>query len=287
MAKRGLTGVRVLTAQPFFIVSSGRSGTAMLHKALSAAGRIEMHHEYMVNIVQPLAVRRYLGLADRSNTLETLEKSHAAAVRYSEAIFWGDSSNKLSWLIPELAELMPEAKFVHLVRDGRKVASSYFHKLGSECYDDRSNAILQAHYDDPARALAPPPEKKYWWPVPRKTDALAEAFRRFDQFERIAWHWAEINRVIAGSLSTLPASQKHFVRLEDLQNSAQEVRTLFQFLNLHYRDEIGAMFARPHNVNHPEDKLLDPDQAAQFERIAGAAMTELGYAQRAEYVVNY
>jgi len=163
-----------VSARPFFIVSSGRSGTAMLHKALSAAGNIEMHHEYMVNIVQPLAIRRYLGLTDKYKALKVLVESHVSAVQYSEAAFWGDSSNKLSWLIPELAELLPEARFVHLVRDGRKVASSYFHKLGDECYDDRSTAILQAHCDDPARIPAPPPEKKYWWPVPRHDDPVAQ-----------------------------------------------------------------------------------------------------------------
>ena len=53
-----------MSARPFFIVSSGRSGTAMLHKALSAVPGVEMHHEYMVQITQPLAVRRYLGLVE-------------------------------------------------------------------------------------------------------------------------------------------------------------------------------------------------------------------------------
>ncbi|HEY5347723.1 MAG TPA: sulfotransferase, partial [Rhizomicrobium sp.] len=166
-----------MSAAPFFIVSSGRSGTAMLHKALAAVPGVEMHHEYGVQIAQPLAVRRYLGLIDDHETARTLRQTHGAAVHYSPAEHWGDSSNKLSWLIPDLAALFPEARFVHLVRDGRKVASSYFHKLGAECYDDRSNAILQAHYDDPLAAPAPPPEKKYWWPVPRKSDSMAARFR--------------------------------------------------------------------------------------------------------------
>ena len=271
----------------FFIVSSGRSGTAMLTKALSAAGDIEMHHEYMVHIVQKLGVRRYLGLADAAEAMQVLRETHAAAVHYSTAGHWGDSSNKLSWLIPELAALLPQAKFVHLVRDGRKVAGSYFRKLGEECYDDRSTAILQAHVDAPARHPAPPPEKKYWWPLPRRADPGAAAFRRFDQFSRIAWHWAEINRVILDSLAALPPGRSHFARLEDLQADAQAVRTLFHFLNLSYRDEHGALFARPHNVNRPEDRLLDDTQRPAFARIAGGMMQRLGYAGRAEYVVNY
>jgi hypothetical protein len=273
--------------QAFFIVSSGRSGTAMLHKALAAAGDVEMHHEYMVEITQPLGVRRYLGLATSEEATRVLSETHMASIRFSEAAHWGDSSNKLSWLIPELAALLREAKFVHLVRDGRKVAGSYFRKLAAECYDDRSTSILQAFFDDPARNAAPPPDKKYWWPLPRKDDAVAQKFRAYDQFSRIAWHWSEINRVILHSLDVLPAARSHFIQLEDLYASPRSVQGLFHFLNLPYRDEHFAMFARPHNVNRPEDELLTPNQAAQFDVIAGTMMTRLGYGEREEYVVNY
>jgi hypothetical protein len=273
--------------QAFFVVSSGRSGTAMLQKALSAAGNIEMQHEYAVDIVQPLAMRRYLGFASEADARDILRATHAAAIHYSEAAHWGDSSNKLSWLLPELASLLPQAKFVHLVRDGRKVASSYFHKLGAECYDDRSSAIFQAFYDEPARNPAPPPEKKYWWPCPRRGDPLARKFRSFDQFQRIAWHWTEINRVILDGLQQLEPSRKYFVRLEDLQESADSVRGLFDFLSLGYRDAHSAAFARPHNVNRPEDRLLDAAQRSQFDAVASWMMDRLGYAGRPEYVVNY
>jgi hypothetical protein len=275
------------TTEAFFVVSSGRSGTAMLHKALSASPAVEMHHEYMVHIVQPLAVRRTMGLVDTAEAKRVLTETHLAAIRYSEKQHWGDSSNKLSWLIPELAELLPQAKFVHLVRDGRKVASSFFHKLADECYDDRSTAILRAHVGDPLGTVPPPPEKKYWWPLPRQDDPAAGVFASYDQFARIAWHWAEVNRVILEARAALPPRQSLFVRLEDLRGSPNVVRGLYEFLNLPYRDEHFAMFARPHNVNRPEDRLLDEKQRAQFETVAGSMLARLGYSSRAEYVVNY
>ncbi|MEJ1968011.1 MAG: sulfotransferase [Rhizomicrobium sp.] len=273
--------------QPFFIVSSGRSGTAMLHKALSANPDVEMHHEYAVQVAQPLAVRNYLGLVSRGEAMRILHETHGAAVRYSEAAYWGDSSNKLSWMIPELAQLLPDAKFVHLVRDGRKVAGSYFRKLGAECYDDRATAILQAHYDDPAAVPAPPPEKKYWWPVPRRDDPLAGPFRSFCQFERICWHWAEVNRVILDALGHVAAARTLFATLEDLHARPEAVRRLHDFLGLPYRDEAFAAFARPHNVNRPEDRLLNAGERARFDALAGGMMARLGYAGRDEYVVNY
>lgn len=259
----------------------------MLHKALVSVPHVDMHHEYMVHIVQPLAVRRFMGLATRAEAEAVLSATHAAAVHYSDADLWGDSSNKLSWLIPELASLFPEAKFVHLVRDGRKVASSYFHKLADECYDDRSTAVLAAHLADPAHVTPPPPEKKYWWPLPPKNDPLSANFLRIGQFGRIAWHWAKINEVIVDELSRLPPSRSLFVRLEDLRADENSLRTLYHFLNLDYRADYFALFARPHNVNRPEDKLLDEAQHAQFDEIASGMMQRLGYSSRPEYVVNY
>ncbi len=272
-------------AEPFFIVSSGRSGTAMLHKALCADPQVEMHHEYMVHIVQPLGVKRYWDSVSRDEAMRILDATHGAAIRCSTAVHWGDSSNKLSWLIPELAALFPRAKFVHLVRDGRKVASSYFHKLGDENYDDRSTGILQSFHD--GLGPAPPPEKKYWWALPRKGDQAAERFRAFDQFQRIAWHWAEVNRVVSQSLASIAPERQHFVRLEDLVSSGDAVRSLWRFLGLRLRDDQLRMFARPHNVNRPEDKLLDATQRTAFDGIASEAMTRFGYADTPEYVVNY
>ena len=276
-----------MSARPFFIVSSGRSGTAMLHKALSAVAGVEMHHEYMVQIIQPLAVRRYLELVEGEAAMKTIGETYGAAIHYSHANHWGDSSNKVSWLIPELAAAFPKARFVHLVRDGRKVASSYFHKLGDECYDDRSTAILQAHYDAPQTHAAPPPEKKYWWPLPRHGARDAEIFRAFSQFERICWHWAEMNRLALEELSRLPPERTMFVRLEELRAAPSGVRALYDFLDLPWRDEVYGAFARPHNVNRPEDRLLDPVQRRQFDAIAGDMLARLGYAGRPEYAVNY
>jgi len=124
------------------------------------------------------------------------------------------------------------------------VSGSYFRKLGDECYDDRSTAILQAHYDDPRANPAPPPEKKYWWPVPRRDDPVNPAFRAFGQFGRIAWHWAEINRTILASLAALNPDRKHLVRLEDLRESRDSVKNLFAFLHLPCGDEQLEAFER-------------------------------------------
>jgi hypothetical protein len=273
-------------ATAFFIVSSGRSGTAMMVKALSAADDITIEHEYWVREIQPLAVRRYLGLADEHEAAAILSAAHGAALISAKTRLWGDSSNKLSWLIPDLARLFPQARFIHLVRDGRKVASSYFHKLGNECYDDHSTAVL-AEYLAGRGDQAPPPEKKYWWPQPKNGEPWAKEFPRFNQFQRIAWHWSEINRVILRDLKDVPEHRRMQIRLEDLRSQPSTVTSLLGFLGIPYSDSFVSAFARPHNVNRPVDTMLTPEQAAQFALLATPMMKRLGYAGQREYAVNY
>jgi len=275
------------TTEPFFIVSSGRSGTAMMERLFALFPQVDMHHEYMVHHVQPAACAYQMGILSREQALDVLRLTHASAVHYSTAPVWGDASNKLSWVIPLLDELFPTARYVHLVRDGRKVASSYFHKLAGECYDDASTAIMQAFYDADGVLPAPPPEKRFWWPLPRHDDAMAKPFRAFDQFERIAHHWSVINQVIARDLALIDPARHHVVRLEDLVTRAQARQDLLNFLRLPWDDRVATLLMRPHNVNRPEDYPLTPKQTEQLWRLAGDTMREFGYHERPEYRVAY
>jgi hypothetical protein len=273
--------------QPFFIVSSGRSGTQMMEKLFQTFPQVEMHHEYLCTHVQPLAVRHYLGLAALEEVVETLEALHGRAVRYSSCALWGDSSNKLSWLIKGLDTVFPQAKFIHLVRDGRKVVSSFFHKLAGECYDDQSAKILQAHVDDPRAHPEPPPEKKYWWPPPRPGTPLAQEFRGFTQFQRICFHWAEINRVILADLGELPPERRRAYKLEELVADREALRDFLNFLDLPWHDHLFQLIQRPHNVHTPRDFPLSPEQTAQFLALAGDMMAYFDYDRAPEYRVIY
>lgn len=273
--------------QPFFIVSSGRSGTQMMEKLLSTFPNLEMHHEYLCTHVQPIAVRYYLGLMSFREVCETLAKLHGSAIHYSRADLWGDSSNKLSWLIEGLHELFPSAKFIYLVRDGRKVVSSFYHKLGDECYDDRSTAILQAYLDDPVKNPSPPPEKKYWWNLPRPGASQAEAFLSYNQFQRICFHWGEVNRFILDKLAKIAPERKRTYKLEELVSDSDLLRDMLAFLNLPYSDSLFSMLQRPHNVNVPRDYPLTKEQREQLMTLAGDMMRYFGYDQTEEYRMVY
>ena len=158
-----------------------------------------MHHEYMCTHIQPLALKYHLGLISEADLVKALKKLFSSSVYYSRKKFWGNSSNKLSWIIPVLNKVFPRAKFIHLVRDGRKVVSSYYNKLKKECYDNYSTEIIKNWIDDPNSYIEPPPENN-WWNIPKLSSPIRSTYDKFNQFQRICYHWKSVNQAIENGL---------------------------------------------------------------------------------------
>ena len=279
-----------MPTQPLFVVSSGRAGSATMTKLLSMVPGVEMRHEYLVHIMQPLAFKYHCGFVPFEEARDKIMEVYSSAIFYSKAKIWGDCSNKASWLIHPILRTFPKAKFIHLIRDGRKVASSYYHKLASECYDDKSVEITRAWINRTGVELirasipTPPYEKKYWWPLPSNIE--------WDRFQRVCWHWQEINRVILKELEQVDRDRQLTIRLEDLVNEKLAVpELLLDFLGLEVDHELFremiAFLQTPHNVSTPVDSLLTLKQTKQFWSIAGEMMFKLGYENSEEYRVDY
>lgn len=275
------------SVQPIFVVGCGRSGTQSLARMLSSLDDVTMHHEYMIHHVQPLGAKYHHGLVDRHQVQEVISQLHGAALSFSSTAIWGDCSNKLAWFIDVLAEMFPAARFVHIVRDGRKVVSSLFHKLGDECLDDRSNAAFRAWVAEPETAPMPPPEKKYWWPEAREGDPEKAEYPDFDHFERIAFHWAQINREINRQLAAVSPDRWLRLKLEDIVSDRKSLQALVRFVGAEAAETQYQLMAKPHNVIKPVNYRMTDQQMTSFWRLAGAEMERLGYTDRQEYDLAY
>jgi hypothetical protein len=140
---------------PFFIIASARSGTTFLRLTLNAHPEVAVPPEsrFITELYRGEAeVDRDPFLHDLSNhkrfkawglSVDAVAAEIGDRVRlpYSEAIAaayrayarkegksrWGDKTPRYIQNIPLLVELFPDARFIHLVRDGRNVALSYSH----------------------------------------------------------------------------------------------------------------------------------------------------------------
>ena len=270
-----------------FILGSGRSGTRQMFKLLSGELGLEVYHEYLCTHIQQAAALYFMGRLSRADLQDEFMRLHGAAIHYSSAKYWIDCSNKLSWIIEPISELLPQSKFVLITRDGRKVVSSFFHKLADEIYDDLSVNVLQDWLNKTQQGPRPPPEKRYWWNIPQVNQPYAEEFRSFNQFQRICYHWTEVHRVVLESFEHLPSDRWLVFKLEELTASKAALARFLEFVGVGFREDHLETLKTPQGVIFPMDFKLSPQQVQQFWHIAGSMMERLGYSASDEYSMKY
>jgi Sulfotransferase family len=138
---------------PFFIVASARSGTTMLRIILNRHSRIAVppesrfitelwdgsqevdsdsflrklaeHQRFTAWELSIDSVRKELGDRPQVSYHDAISAAYCAYARSKGKELWGDKTPRYVEHIPFLANLFPQSRFVHLVRDGRDVALSY------------------------------------------------------------------------------------------------------------------------------------------------------------------
>src|SRR5579859_1525478 len=149
----------VATIAPFFIVGSGRSGSTLLRMMLASHPRLTIPPEtwYLAPLLQRLSIDRPLN-ADEIESAISIVTSHyrwpdmkldqrdfrrevARLVKpylrdLVEVVYrshlqaegkarWGDKTPAYIEILPQLAKMYPNSRFIHLIRDGRDVAKSF------------------------------------------------------------------------------------------------------------------------------------------------------------------
>jgi hypothetical protein len=156
----------------FFFVGSGRSGSTLLRLLLMGHSRIHIPPEtwFIIPLVERLPLHEPLSAAQVREAVEIITNDYrwqdmgiAATDLKSSAVGLhqphlrdiidliyndllrplgkarlGDKTPPYIAIVPQLASLYPEAKFIHLIRDGRDVAISFV-QLGfaQRCHDGR------------------------------------------------------------------------------------------------------------------------------------------------------
>ena len=262
-----------------FILGSGRCGTKALVKMLAGTPDLEAHHEYVRYYYQKEAVLYFEGMISYEDMCVRLASIYDGATYYSEAKTFLDSSHKLVWCADVLQKTYPKAKYVHLIRDGRKVASSFYNKLN--IHQDKATKEFREYkaskkwetYNLPM----PPPSEKYWWPTTEYNT----------RWERICWYWATMNDIIERFV-VKSDSESIQIRLEDLTTNINELKRFLDFVEVPFRASYWDALQRPDHVYVPINYSLSSWQRDKFNEIATSTMERLGYnINEDEYNVKY
>jgi hypothetical protein len=279
-----------MNKNPIFIVSSGRSGSQLFHKLFSTIKHINANHEFNIMSYKPEIVKFMNSGSnqDLKDLNESLNNNYYNYIDKESEKIWQDSNYSIAPILDILLKKYPDAKIIHLVRSGLKVASSWFNKLGDEIYGDIEVKNLQEYLLRRDPAILPLREKKNWWYIPSNRINSDINFNNLSQFERICYHWVFSYSWINEHKNFLSKKENYkIIKLEDVVNSEISLKSLFDLLEIDYKVKYFISIQVPHNVNKPINFQLTPEQHKKFIAICGNLMSELGYDIYDQYKVNY
>ena len=154
---------------PFFVVGSGRSGTTLLQSILNghsrlyippethfiealAAGlplsdpltaeqvqdavdRITTHWRWSANKIDSSELLAEAVALDRPRMADILNIIYQQHLRRTGKPRWGDKTPRYIRYVPQILAIYPDARFIHLIRDGRDVAISMANVNWGPSYD--------------------------------------------------------------------------------------------------------------------------------------------------------
>ena len=237
----------------FFILSTGRCGSTTIAKALSSISGISCIHETEPKLIRE-AHDYLVGTLDMRTLVEILRKTRTPADYKSN---YGESNQKLSFMVNALRITFPEADYIWLVRNGLDVVASTYYRgwyLPGECHLHKwSTYRIQAD---------------------RLGVMSSTEWNALDNFSKNCWYWAWTNQKIEHDLKMTKARYK-LVRLEELSSKLPEVAS-FLGVNLQKSIEVPVMnVAQKGKGKTTKIQYWDSSQRAAFKLWCGPLMDRL------------
>jgi hypothetical protein len=243
--------------QPVFIVSTGRTGTTFL-------ARLLQQHPSVYGCHEPRPSLRTLGLdfvyGKTSHTaagraFRRWRSPYAHYCRIHDCRFYIEANNYLFSLVDVIRNVIPHARFIHIVRDGRDYVRS---ALSRNWYHPQDYTYrLQA-------SLFP-------------ADPYASQWQNMSRFEKICWEWQKKDSLILSATQDAPDTlHVTFESMFDDPSCTGLIRVL-TFIGIDdemVRQKALSSIAHKHNAMPryavPRWQEWTARQKEIFERIAGA-----------------
>jgi acetyltransferase-like isoleucine patch superfamily enzyme len=197
-----------------FVLSTGRSGSQAISKVFAQHDNIDSFHEPHYQIIR-ISTELEHGVITREQAKFELQSIYCNSLVYSRNIVYLESEHRLFNLVQILKELIPESKFIWLIRDGRDVVSSTF---GRGWYNPDKEAGAK-----PLINKIPGIWDYYRLDADKAGIIDHDDWVKMDIFSKNCWYWSYVNESIERQLSSLRKEDKFFVKIENLSNSITEL----------------------------------------------------------------
>lgn len=257
--------------QPIFIFGSPRSGTTFLGSCLAELPELSYHFEPVLTKAAVRYVYTQQWSQSNAQIFYRLVYSWLMRLHADGDLIFAEKTPRNSFIIPFLYEAFPNAKFIHIIRDGRDVAISLAKRPWYRQDMNGSGAKDPGGY--PFGSMA-----RFWV----ESDRIQE-FETTDDIHRCIWLWRKyVTHALEGA-QVLPSAQYHELKYEDLVINPQgECERLLDFMAINHPEsrkllqQVITKKARPNSIGGWQTQL-DSQQLASAYQEAGDWLKKLGY----------
>jgi hypothetical protein len=253
-----------------FIIGAARSGTTFLGDCIGRLPEVTYHHEPPATKAAGRYVYEGLWGYRRAREFYRLVYRWLVRVERDGDLRFAEKTPTNIFLIPFLAKAFPDAKFIHIIRDGRDASSSHMHKPWLRAEDAWSGER------EPGGYLHGP------WPSFWVEPERREEFLRTSDARRMAWAWRRYTEAGLRDGRALGPDRYHELRYEDLvREPLDEAERILDFLGIGRkasRDSFSsaAMRADDSSVGTWRSTFY-PSEMGESESEAGDLLRQLGY----------
>jgi hypothetical protein len=248
-----------------FVLSTGRVGTATLAALLGLAKNIFTYHE-PEPLLYGLSKLSY-EYSDNTDVSKVLQEAFFVARHelMERSLDYGmgyiESSPQATFLAPYIQKVVPDVRFIHLVRDPRDVVRSGMRRKWYE-----------GHGADKTRI------------IPRPGSSAGREWESYSAFKKNLWLWNETNSWILQFTSGVPAERILLLRSEDVFGASEEaIKKLFTFIGSSLppgrkiAHVLGKKLNQQKTGTFPESEIWSDEMQGDLLKITGRTAQSLGY----------
>ena len=244
-----------------FVLSTGRTGTETLKHLFELSDRVSAFHEPEPQLLEERKRARVEVYDQAAKYTKIFARARGAAL-YREVLrgkIYAETSARLTFFAPVIAELLPNARFIYIHRHPGGIVRSGMRR---KWYVD--------HEADYARI------------EPAPNEAAKKEWDTWDPFTKICWYWDAYNRFSLNFAESIDSSRVLSLDAGSIFDGSAAAR-IFSFIGAEAppQSKISAVLSKKHNAQHSEQfprfENWPPEMRRVLYNIAGDTMRSLGY----------
>jgi hypothetical protein len=255
-----------------FALSTGRAGSHTLTSLLNLSPQVRAFHEPAPQLLAETldAFHHVWDDPDRFREVLIDAKSVDIGIARLRGKIYAETSNRMSFLAPVIAELFPRAMFIYLHRHPADVVRSGMRR-----------GWYHNHPWDPYRMF------------PAMHDAASAAWPDWDSFAKTCWYWHSINEFCLKFIGSIAPERCLMLSFEELMDADSDawmkiyglldvepphLYAVREVLSRRENEQKTGRFAAPSEWNDAQWEVM--------QRIVGQTAQKLGYTTRGKALVG-